>query len=1549
MQAGYYNTTGSYDTFVGTLAGWNPNNDIVQYRITTDTNMVLVGYGATKDNAAQLDNSIAIGALAQVTKSNQVVLGNASITETLLRGNVGIGTTTPRLHLDILDTAAAQLRLTYTDNAVYADFLTDSAGSLTITPTGPTIALAAALSGTSAIFSGALSAASLTTAGALSVNSVSSALIPTLTDTYDLGSATKLWRKGWLSELDAVLFAENTVSVIGGWLMVAHNEGLIPVGQDVGSGDATIDFGQAMTVGDFVIFRAALQVEYVSITSLSAGTRYNVTRDLDGTGANAWPAGSVYVVLGQTGAGRIELNSNATPRISLITQGATYNAQTELIRIGDLNGAWGYGAETYGLAMGQYGVASKTSLTMDDTNGIRLFNNTTLIGQWDASGNILVGRAATASQSSVYITAGAIQLRNGVSNTVRISLAADGSGYLANSLIAWDASGNLAVTGNATIAGWSISATQISSGTTNVIIDSSAKAISLNSATYGAAGIQLQYNAGTPRAYIGNGTTKYMQFDGTDVSWAGINTSLTAAGLFTASNAVLTGSITATSGAIGGWVVTASRIASAHVFIDDAGQYISLGTTPPTAYGANVGAFLAGGAAGGQLSLYADANNLLQWNGSVLTWKGANTALDASGNLSASSATLSGAITATSGSISGDMNIGTGGDMRSGATAVLTGNGYWLDYNAGTPRFRIGTVSVGALVAGIYWDGTTLNITGSITVTGGNAAKTDLTNVTGHYAGSASVGGSANDTVNVNAVAASSISPIATLMPAEAGANVTGTHTAADTTAVNGIAAATVQGGAARANLGLNSSGVLVTKVIPASLAAPSGAGLYLGSDFLGYYNATAWKTYMDNAGNFYLGGAAGALQWDGTTLTITGTVTATSGAIGGWTLGATSLVSGSGATTVGLDSGGTNPAVYAGSATPASAPFRVTQAGALTATNATITGAITATSGAIGGWAVTAGRIASSTVFIDDAGSYISLGATPPTAYGSNVGIFLEGANSGRLSIYKDANNYLQWDNAKLIWKGANTALDASGNLTASSATISGAITATSGAIGGWTVSATKIAATGIDIISGASAGLAFGATPPTSATVGTGIWLDRTGMYGLLVNMQQAKFDAVTGAITAGAGNVLVDANGISLVALNVATNRVNWKSAGVIYAYIGDYLVSLRTVANFIAIGDTSNREAINVVSAQSFGGQVASIQLQTDANSYIQTADNFGLRIQSQSNLLTGVLIGGNAGSPNAMLDVRGSGVFTGGLHVGTATGAATGDLKTSGNHLLAGGNANYMTLTPSANVAVTVTIPSATDTLANLTGTQTLSGKTLTSPTINGATLTGTLAGGTFTETTLTAPTIGDHTNAGHTHGNAAGGGSLATSITLTTPTIGDFSNAQHVHDSAAHGGVLALSPAIFAQTATVTINTTGAQTMVGAGSGSLTLAANALTAGKTIRGVIKGYGTSGSGGTLTILVTLGGVTVCTLAPSMSSASTWGFEATFVITCRTTGAGGTVFGQAAWYSGGSTLSLLTQNTATAAANTTGTLAIGMTANFSAGAQNVNITNIVVELI
>ena len=56
---------------------------------------------------------------------------------------------------------------------------------------------------------------------------------------------------------------------------------------------------------------------------------------------------------------------------------------------------------------------------------------------------------------------------------------------------------------------------------------------------------------------------------------------------------------------------------------------------------------------------------------------------------------------------------------------------------------------------------------------------------------------------------------------------------------------------------------------IPGTLAAPSGAGLYLGASNLGYYDSSNWKTYMDSSGNFYLGGTSGKFQWTAGTDTL--------------------------------------------------------------------------------------------------------------------------------------------------------------------------------------------------------------------------------------------------------------------------------------------------------------------------------------------------------------------------------------------------------------------------------------------------------------------------------------------------------------------------------------------------------------------------------------------------------------------------------------------------------------------------------------------------------
>ena len=83
-----------------------------------------------------------------------------------------------------------------------------------------------------------------------------------------------------------------------------------------------------------------------------------------------------------------------------------------------------------------------------------------------------------------------------------------------------------------------------------------------------------------------------------------------------------------------------------------------------------------------------------------------------------------------------------------------------------------------------------------------------------------------------------------------------------------------------RAIVGFDANGNVVTKVIPESNVSPVGAGLYLGADYMGYFDASFWKTYMDSSGNFYLGGSSGSLQWNASAdlLTIIGNVVVTGG-----------------------------------------------------------------------------------------------------------------------------------------------------------------------------------------------------------------------------------------------------------------------------------------------------------------------------------------------------------------------------------------------------------------------------------------------------------------------------------------------------------------------------------------------------------------------------------------------------------------------------------------------------------------------------------------------
>ena len=137
---------------------------------------------------------------------------------------------------------------------------------------------------------------------------------------------------------------------------------------------------------------------------------------------------------------------------------------------------------------------------------------------------------------------------------------------------------------------------------------------------------------------------------------------------------------------------------------------------------------------------------------------------------------------------------------------------------------------------------------------------------------------------------------------------------------------------------------VTANEILVTNLAAISAN---MGSVTSGSLDIGSGTFTVDTSGNMVATSATVTGAITATSGSFTGSLTSSSGTIGGFTLGSTSLVAGSGNTRVSLS---TADGIHLGNNTFGSAPFRVTRAGALTATNATITGAITATSGSFTG-----------------------------------------------------------------------------------------------------------------------------------------------------------------------------------------------------------------------------------------------------------------------------------------------------------------------------------------------------------------------------------------------------------------------------------------------------------------------------------------------------------------------------------------------------------------------------------------------------------------------
>jgi hypothetical protein len=353
----------------------------------------------------------------------------------------------------------------------------------------------------------------------------------------------------------------------------------------------------------------------------------------------------------------------------------------------------------------------------------------------------------------------------------------------------------------------------------------------------------------------------------------------------------------------------------------------------------------------------------------------------------------------------------------------------------------------------------------------------------------------------------------------------------------------------------------------------------------------------------------------------------------------------------------------------------------------------------------------ASVTMQLSPTAPSFAMGSTLPSAYGTGDGLWMgkdtaykfrvgdvdgemlawDGTN---LYVKADANNYLKttgttlqfWANAQLMLEIANTPAIALGLLSGPNVSITSAgmqiRNATTERIGMTSAGVLTIsdsagaavitldASAGAEItkkltMPGANSAIAIGSTPPTSATVGTGLWLDRTGLYGLAANVLQAKMSATDGKIYAGAGAVRLDATGISVEITDTTTSLGSYKflSGGVEKSGLCGYDVSNNNVILLRVPSEAGHHAHIYMYPTAPIS-EVASFEI--EANSGVEQVslrvwaeDDAKLQVEITPKLVV-------TGDINATVDGR----FGGGLYIGdTAVDPAAGIMTIETNTAL----------------------------------------------------------------------------------------------------------------------------------------------------------------------------------------------------------------------------------------------------------------------------------------
>ena len=310
------------------------------------------------------------------------------------------------------------------DPSNYADLSTDSSGNLTIAPTGD-----------------------------LKLAPVGGLVLPGTPYAVSLGDRRNKFLTVHAAELNVqTLVAESIRASVGGALTVTETTELITYMHRLDTtmqvkhnvlGDTT---GEE---GDYILLNGEGNVEWMQIlvhdtpdsgkiyATVTDGYEYKVTRNLDSSGQNNWQVGDAVVNTGQGDDGFIEIHSGidaaGDPGPSMRIQvrptvPADYTDYNVAALLGNMDGAYGYSATTYGLGLG---LENDDHIVIDPTNGIRFRDGSNLVHAQLTGSVWTIGEV---SKGNVKIEAGKLAMRTGTIET--IVMESDGDVFIGRDLSA---------------------------------------------------------------------------------------------------------------------------------------------------------------------------------------------------------------------------------------------------------------------------------------------------------------------------------------------------------------------------------------------------------------------------------------------------------------------------------------------------------------------------------------------------------------------------------------------------------------------------------------------------------------------------------------------------------------------------------------------------------------------------------------------------------------------------------------------------------------------------------------------------------------------------------------------------------------------------------------------------------------------------------------------------------------------------------------------------------------------------------------------------------